>query len=70
MLASPTEPMAIRTRALSAAMRLTIPYQELAAEVFATTEQALSTSSSAALHGRAARELPKLRAMLQEVLPS
>ncbi|MFD2720029.1 hypothetical protein ACFST9_14995 [Hymenobacter monticola] len=69
MVSRPAEPVAIRAYALSAATRLALPYPELAAEVLATAEQALSTSKSAALHGRAARELPKLRNVMREVLP-
>jgi hypothetical protein len=69
LLASPAEPVAIRAYALSAATRLALPYPELAAEVLAETEKALATTNSAALRSRAARELPKLRSVLREVLP-
>jgi hypothetical protein len=70
MLASPAEPVAIRAYALSAAARLAAPYPELAQELLAVAEKALSTTDSAALRSRAAREFPKLRAILREVLPS
>jgi hypothetical protein len=69
LLTSPAEPIAIRAYALSAATRLATPYAELAAEVLTAAEQALITSTSAALHSRAERELPKLRTALREVLP-
>ncbi|WP_210519362.1 hypothetical protein [Hymenobacter terricola] len=69
MLAAPAEPVAIKVYALSAAARLAAPYPELAGELLAAAEQALSTTASAALRSRAARELPKLRRMLREVLP-
>lgn len=69
LLAAPAEPVAIRTYALSAATRLALPYPELAAEVLAAAERALSTTDSAALRSRAARELPGLRRAVREVLP-
>jgi hypothetical protein len=69
MLASPTEPVAIRAYALSAASRLALPYPELAAEVLAAAERALATTDSAALRSHAARELPKLRSAMRDVLP-
>ena len=69
MLASPTEPVAIRTYALSAASRLAFPYPELAAEVLAAAERALTTTDSPAIRSRAARELPKLRKKVREGLP-
>jgi len=69
MLASPAEPVAIRTYALSAATRLALPYPELAAELLAVTEKALATTDSAAMRSRAAREIQKLRAVMREVLP-
>jgi hypothetical protein len=69
LLASPTEPVAIRAYALSAASRLALPYPELAAEVLAAAERALNTTDSAALRSRAARELPKLRRKMREGLP-
>ena len=69
MLRAPTEPVTIRTYALSAAARLAAPYPELAAELLAVAERALSTSNSAALRNRAAREIPKLRSIVREVLP-
>lgn len=61
MLANPAEPVAIRAYALTAAARLAGPYPELAAEVVAAAKTALSTTDSAALRSRAARELPRLR---------
>ena len=70
MLASPAEPVAIRAYALSAAAHLATPYPELAGEVLAAAEKALSMTNSAAMRSRAARELPKLRSILREVLPS
>jgi len=70
MVNNPAEPVAIRAYALSAATRLALPYPELAAELLAAAEQALSTTKSAALHSRAARELPKLRSIAREVLPN
>ncbi|GAB3867335.1 hypothetical protein GCM10028824_09520 [Hymenobacter segetis] len=69
LLRAPREPVAIRAYALTAAARLAGPYPELAAEVVATAETALSTTNSAALRSRAARELPKLRNISREVLP-
>ncbi len=69
LLASPTEPVAIRVYALSAAARLAGPYPELAAEVLTAVERALATSPSTALRSRAAREIPKLRDAMREVLP-
>lgn len=69
LLAAPAEPVAIRTYALSAATRLALPYPELAAEVLAAAELALNHTTSAALRGRAARELPKLQEAAREVLP-
>ncbi|GAB3845618.1 hypothetical protein GCM10028822_04310 [Hymenobacter terrigena] len=69
MLRAPREPVAIRAYALTAAARLAGPYPELAAEVVAAAETALSTTDSAALHSRVARELPKLRTIAREVLP-
>jgi len=71
MLNAPKEPVAIRAYALTAAARLAAPYPELVAEVVAATEKALVSTSSAALHGRAARELPGLRELLlREDLPT
>ncbi|MGY3090232.1 hypothetical protein ACVWYF_003287 [Hymenobacter sp. UYAg731] len=69
MLRAPREPVTMRAYALTAAARLAGPYPELAAEVVATAETALRTTKSAALRSRAARELPKLRNILREVLP-
>ena len=69
MLRAPREPAAIRAYALTAAARLASPYPELVAEVISAIENMLTISSSAALHGRAARELPKLRNLAREVLP-
>lgn len=69
LLRAPAEPVAVRTYALSAAARLAAPYPELARELLAAAEQVLATTPSAALHNRAARELPKLRSILREVLP-
>ena len=69
LLRSPQEPVAIRAYALTAAARLAAPYPELAAEVVATAADALTTSNSAALRSRAARELPRLREVAREVLP-
>lgn len=69
MLRAPREPVAIRAYALTAAARLAGPYSELAAEVINTIENALITTDSAALRNRAARELPKLRDLVREVLP-
>ena len=69
LLADPSEPVAIKVYALSAATRLARPYPELAAELLAAAERMLSFSPSAALRGRAARELPKLRPGPREVLP-
>ncbi|MBD2766716.1 hypothetical protein IC235_02280 [Hymenobacter sp. BT664] len=69
LLLAPAEPVAVKVYALTAAARLAAPYPELAAEVVEATEKALSASSSAALHHRAAQELPKLRLAQREVLP-
>ena len=69
LLRAPREPVAIRVYALTAATRLVGFYPELAAEVVMAAETALTTSTSAALHSRAARELPKLRHLAREVLP-
>lgn len=69
LLENPTEAVAIRAYALTAAVRLAKPHPELAAEVLAAAEKALATTASAALHNRAARELPKLRSLIREVLP-
>lgn len=65
-LKDPKEAVAIRTYALTAAARLATPFPELVAEVLTAAEQALQATSSAALHSRATRELPQLRARLQE----
>ena len=70
MLRAPREPVAIRAYALTAAVRLAGSYPELAAEIIVTIENALSTTDSAALRSRAARELPKLRDLAREVLPA
>ncbi|MDO7851958.1 hypothetical protein [Hymenobacter convexus] len=70
LLTTPAEPIAVKAYALSAATRLALPYPELAAEVLAAAETLLSVSTSAALHGRAARELPKLRNLVREGLPN
>ena len=70
LLNAPKEPVAIRAYALTAAARLAAPYPELVAEVLAAAEKALIHTTSAALRARAARELPKLRELLREVLPS
>ncbi|MBO2007732.1 hypothetical protein [Hymenobacter negativus] len=69
LLAAPAEPVAIRAYALSAATRLALPYPELSAELLAVAEKALATSKSAAMRSRAAREMPKLRTAVREVLP-
>ncbi|MBF9222332.1 hypothetical protein [Hymenobacter ruricola] len=69
MLTNATEPVATKAYAMSAAARLAAPYPELVQEVLTASENLLSTTRSAALHGRAARELPKLRNVLREVLP-
>jgi hypothetical protein len=69
LLEAPAEPIAIKAYALSAAVRLATPYPELAAEVLAVAKGVLATTASAALHNRAARELPKLRTIIREVLP-
>ncbi|GAB3310083.1 hypothetical protein ACFQT0_18600 [Hymenobacter humi] len=69
MLQSPAEPVAIRVYALSAAARLAAPYPELTSELLAAAETVLNTTRSAALHSRAARELPKLRSIVREDLP-
>ena len=69
LLRAPHEPVAIRAYALTAAARLAGPYPELAAEVLAAADMALSTTNSAALRSRAARALPKLRALAREVSP-
>ena len=69
LLSSPAEPVAIRAYALSAAARLAAPYPELAGELLAATKKALTLSNSAALRSRAAREIPKLRSIVREVLP-
>jgi hypothetical protein len=69
LLLAPAEPVAIKVYALTAAARLAAPYPELAAELVEATEKVLSSTSSAALHGRAARELPRLRLARREVLP-
>ena len=68
MLRAPREPVAIRAYALTAAARLAGPYPELVAEVISAIENVLVTTASAALHGRAARELPKLHNLVREVL--
>ncbi|ALW86420.1 hypothetical protein AUC43_15800 [Hymenobacter sedentarius] len=69
MLQSPAESVAIRAYALSAAVRLAMPYPELTSELLAAVEDVLATTKSAALHSRAERELPKLRSVLREDLP-
>jgi hypothetical protein len=69
LLLAPAEPVAVKVYALSAAARLATPYPELAAEVVAAAETLLATTQSSALHGRAGRELPKLRNIVREVLP-
>ncbi len=69
LLQNPAEPVAVRVYALTAAARLAGYYPELAAEVLAAAEEALNTSTSAAMHSRTQRELPKLRAVVREVLP-
>jgi hypothetical protein len=46
-----------------------MPYPELTSELLAVAETVLNTTRSAALHSRAARELPKLRSILREDLP-
>ena len=69
MLQSPAEPVAIRAYALSAAVRLAMPYPELTSELLAAAEVVLAITRSAALHSRAERELPKLRSVLREDLP-
>ena len=68
LLSAPREPVAVRVYALTAAARLAAPHPELAAEVIAAAERALNSCTSAALHGRAARELPKLREVPREDL--
>ena len=69
LLGAPREPVAIRAYALTAASRLAGCYPELAAEIISTIENALTTTDSAALRSRAARELPKLRNIAREVSP-
>ncbi|OGX88232.1 hypothetical protein BEN47_09075 [Hymenobacter lapidarius] len=69
LLVAPTELVAIRGYALSAATRLAGAYPELATELLAAIESVLSTATSAALHSRAAREMPKLRSVIRDVLP-
>ncbi|MCC3153504.1 hypothetical protein Q3A66_11745 [Hymenobacter sp. BT770] len=69
MLQSPAEPVAIRVYALSAAVRLAMPYPELTSELLAAAENVLATTKSAVLHSRAEREFPKLRSVLREDLP-
>lgn len=69
LLESSAEPVAVKVYALSAAVRLAGSYPELAAEVLAAAEKVLASTASAALHKRAGRELPKLRAVIREVLP-
>ena len=69
MLCAPREPVAIRAYALTAAARLVGTYPELAAEVLAAADNALTLTDSAALRSRATRELPKLRKLAREVLP-
>ncbi|MDB5235969.1 MAG: hypothetical protein JWR44_2962 [Hymenobacter sp.] len=69
MLGAPKQAVAIRAYALTAAARLATPYPELVAEVLAAAERALETTRSVAMHSRAARELPRLREVLREVLP-
>ncbi|MDQ2773235.1 MAG: hypothetical protein M3Y54_22345 [Bacteroidota bacterium] len=69
LLQNPAEPVAVRAYALTAAARLASPYPELAAEMMAAATAALGTSTSAALHSRAKREFPKLRAAMWEDLP-
>jgi hypothetical protein len=69
LLLAPAEPIAVKAYALSAAARLAAPYPELAAELMEATEKVLSTTRSAALHSRAAHELPRLRGSSREVLP-
>ncbi|GAA4355512.1 hypothetical protein GCM10023185_18410 [Hymenobacter saemangeumensis] len=70
LLAAPAEPVATRTYALTAAARLALPHPELVAELLEVVDLALRTTSSAALRSRAAREIPKLRAVLREDLPN
>lgn len=69
-ISTPSEPVAIKAYALSAATRLATPYPELAAELLAAIENTLTTSTSAALHSRAARETPKLHRLIREGSPS
>ena len=66
LLRAPTEPVAVRAYALTAAVRLAGPYSELAAEAIYTIRKTLTTSQCAALHRRAGRELPKLMSLVRE----
>lgn len=69
LLKAPAEPVAVRAYALRAVARLAAPYPELAVEAVAAIENTSSTSQSAALRSRVARELPALRRRAWEVLP-
>ncbi|WP_125932613.1 hypothetical protein [Hymenobacter glacialis] len=69
LLLAPAEPVGIRVYALTAATRLAGAYPELAAELLVAIENVLSTTTSAALYSRAARETPKLCAVTRDVLP-
>lgn len=69
LLRAPAEPIAVKVYALTAAARVAAHYPELAGELLELAEKALRSSNSAALHSRVARELPKLRAVVREVLP-
>ena len=69
LLQAPTEPVAIKVYALSAAARLAQPYPELAQELLQVAEAVLDRTDSAAFRHRAGRELPTLRTVAREVLP-
>ena len=69
MLRAPREAVATRTYALTAASWLAGSFPELAAEVIGAIENVLTITDSAALRSRAARESPKLRDLMREVLP-
>lgn len=69
LLNNPKEAIAIRVYALSAAASLAAPFPELTAEVQAAAHRALSTTASAALRSRVARELANLSGLPRESLP-
>lgn len=70
LLLAPAEPVAIKAYALSAATRLAGTYPELATEVLAAIDKTMISNPSAAIKSRAAREIPKLRQIIQDVLPA